>query len=129
VTPDILGTAESTRSGGSNKADAFLVGADSLFNTRRVQLATLARRHAIPAVYFNRQFAEAGGLMSYGTSLTEVNRQLGIYTSRILKGAKPAELSVMQWTRFELVINLPTARVLGLEVPPTVLARAEEVFE
>jgi putative ABC transport system substrate-binding protein len=87
-----------------NKADALLVGADSLFFTRRLQLATLATRHALPAVYFNRPFAEAGGLMSYGTSLTEVNRQLGIYTGRILKGAKPADLPV-QAPKFELVIN------------------------
>jgi putative ABC transport system substrate-binding protein len=93
-----------------NKADALLVGADSLFNTRRLQLATLATRHAIPAVYFNRQFPEAGGLMSYGTNLTEVYRQLGVYTGRILKGAKPADLPVVQSTKFELVINLPTAK-------------------
>jgi putative ABC transport system substrate-binding protein len=111
------------------RPDAIVVGADAFFTARRVQLALLAVLHRMPVVYPIRPFTEAGGLMSYGTSLTDAYRQAGVYTGRILKGAQPVDLPVVRATKFELVINAETARMLGLDVPPTLLSTADEVIE
>jgi putative ABC transport system substrate-binding protein len=114
---------------GQERPDALFVGQDGFFNTRRLQLANMAARHVVPMTSGSRDIAEVGGLMSYGGNITDSFRQIGVYIGRILKGAKPADLPVVQATKLELVINAQTARMLGLPVPPTLLATADEVIE
>jgi len=112
-----------------DRADALFVAPDGFFNDRRVQFVTLATHHRIPATYPSREYVEVGGLMSYGTDLVDMYRQVGVYTGRLLKGANPAELPVMQSSKFEFVINMQTARALGIEVPNSIQLLADEVIE
>jgi putative ABC transport system substrate-binding protein len=112
-----------------NKADGLVLTGDTIFTNRRVQIAVRAARHGIPAAYSVREFVDAGGLMSYGTNLSDVYQQLGVYAARILNGAKPADLPVLQLSKFELALNLSTAKALGLSIPDSFLLLADEVIE
>ena len=111
------------------RADALLIGSDPFFTSRRDRLVALSARHKLPTIYEYREFAAAGGLISYGTNRVEVHRQLGVYTGRILKGAKPGDLPVLQPTKFELVINVKTAKAMGVSMPRSVLQRADEIIQ